>query len=136
MGQTDFIQKDVINYNQNVGGVNYGRTENILQYLELADGHNFDLVPSGGYRKRYGTQQFLEQYISAEGNATPMSQAPMLAVWMFDNPGGPRNLMFFHKNYWLLRVFEFEDEILCFSQVSAGLIDPFNGDNLPWGGGF
>ena len=132
MSAIDFIQKDVISYNQNVGGVNYGRCENILQFLELADGHNYELIPTGGYRKRNGTQMFIDQNTAAEGFVNPMPQAAMLAVWMFDNPAGPRNLLFFHKNNWLLRVFVMEEETLCFAEVTKGFIDPVNDNNLPW----
>ena len=57
------IEKTHVNFDRNVGGLNFGSTENSAGQFELVDGHNFDLVPSGGYRKRRGMQVWTTNYI-------------------------------------------------------------------------
>jgi hypothetical protein len=92
----DYIPKERRNFETNVGGVNFGRTECTLEQLELADGNNFELNPAGGFRRRHGNQlwipnqRFIEyQFVDHAGQdsmgclihwATPAGSRRFLAV--------------------------------------------------------
>ena len=51
-----FVPQMPVTYSQNIGGVNMGKIENMLQLFEFADGYNFDLSPDFAFRKRDGTE--------------------------------------------------------------------------------
>ena len=62
-GNNQFIQergisKAALRYDKNVGGVNYGVIDDMIQLFEAADIQNLEPDPIGAFRKRMGAADF------------------------------------------------------------------------------
>ena len=96
----DYIKKARADFSYNRGGVNFGKTENTLELLELANGHNFDLDPRGGFKKRNGTQGFLTNLYWYQDQNDNWQTADHTGLDMFGcmifwcSPSGSKQIMF------------------------------------------
>jgi len=108
MGQpfvpTTYVEKVRRDFEQNVGGVNFGRTENTLEQMELADGNNFELNPGGGFRRRLGTQLWIPNYRyvdMVQVDHTGVDSMALIIHW--PTPGGSRRFLAVNNVDGLLR---------------------------------
>lgn len=91
------LKKQHIHYNRNVGGINFGTIDAILQVFECADGHNFDLRPIGGYKKRDGYERFYQNEfwdgieIETEANGFPA------AICFWQRPDTSKHILWYQS---------------------------------------
>ena len=101
---TTYIPKERVNFERNVGGVNYGRTENTLENVELADGSNFELDPQGGFRVRLGTQLWIPNLRYVDFQLVDHTGLDSMgAVIQWPTPSGSRRLLAVNTSDGLLQ---------------------------------
>jgi hypothetical protein len=111
------IKKHHLHYNRNVGGVNYGPIEAILQVFECADAHNLDTSPVGGYRKRDGYEEHFvnEFWDGSEILTTGNGFAGAIQYW--ERPDTSKHLVWFQT---------------IASGTPRGLVRPHFYQEMPW----
>ncbi len=94
------LPKQHVHFNRNVGGVNFGRIQNMLELFEVADGHNFDIRPGGGYSKRDGCEKMWENALYNPDTGLMEEQVggypTALCYWYA--PDTSRHLVWFHSH--------------------------------------
>lgn len=91
---TSYVPMERKDFERNVGGINFGRTENSLDQIELADANNLELDPEGGFRLRLMTQLWMTNYRYVDlmiDDHTGQDSMGLLIHW--PTPGGSRRLL-------------------------------------------
>lgn len=111
------VKKSHLHYNRNVGGVNFGVIEAILQHFECANGHNFDTRPAGGYKKRdgYGRHFENEYFDGAAVQTTGNGYCGAMQYWQ--QPNTAKHLVWFQTIP---------------SGTPRGLVKPYFYQEMPW----